>query len=170
VEQAQESNPSRRHVVTVGAAAAVGAVGVTGLAGCGGSSSGAGTDLGAGAGAGAVAPNPLPTSPPASSVDANRAPSTLAKVSEVPVGSGVVVQASDGASVVVSQPTKGKIVAFSATCTHMGCIVGVAENMLVCPCHGSTYDLATGKNLSGPAPLPLPKIPITVKGGTISTK
>jgi len=81
-----------------------------------------------------------------------------------------VVQASDGASVVVSQPKKGKIVAFSATCTHMGCIVGVAENMLVCPCHGSTYDLATGKNVSGPAPLPLPKIPITVKNGTISTK
>ncbi len=64
----------------------------------------------------------------------------------------------------------GSFVAYSAVCTHMGCTVGYDKNngMLVCPCHGSTYDPAHGaKVVQGPAPKPLPAIQIKTKGGKI---
>jgi len=46
--------------------------------------------------------------------------------------------------------------ALSARCTHLGCIVTVAEDgqSLVCPCHGSEYEL-DGTVRSGPAKQPL---------------
>jgi len=57
-------------------------------------------------------------------------------------------------------------------CTHLGCIPIAHQGPYdgyFCPCHGSTYDLATGKNLSGPAPLPLPRIAVKVRGGAVVT-
>lgn len=39
----------------------------------------------------------------------------------------------------------------SAHCTHLGCIINQTENgRLVCPCHGSEYDL-NGNVVKGPA-------------------
>ncbi len=49
----------------------------------------------------------------------------------------------------------GGIYAMTAVCTHLGCTVGLpAGGRIVCPCHGSEYNLAGG-NLVGPAPSPL---------------
>jgi Rieske Fe-S protein len=59
------------------------------------------------------------------------------------------------------------VVAFSAVCTHMGCTVAPQGGILKCPCHGSTYDLATGDNTGGPAPRPLAKVSVTVQGGRV---
>ena len=94
----------------------------------------------------------------------------LAQVSDIPVGSSVSAKTADGKPALVSRPKAGEIVAFSAICTHMGCTVNPAGKQLHCPCHGSTYDAATGKVLHGPAPRPLPKIPVTVKGKEILQK
>jgi Rieske Fe-S protein len=46
--------------------------------------------------------------------------------------------------------------AFSATCTHLDCIVEYqrAERRIWCNCHGGQYDL-TGRNVAGPPPRPL---------------
>ena len=46
--------------------------------------------------------------------------------------------------------------ALSARCTHLGCTVTVAEDgrSLICPCHGSEYDL-DGTVRRGPAKHPL---------------
>lgn len=46
--------------------------------------------------------------------------------------------------------------ALSAKCTHLGCTVAPSGDgqMLVCPCHGSRYDLG-GAVLHGPAKEPL---------------
>ncbi len=57
--------------------------------------------------------------------------------------------------------------AFSAICTHMGRTVAPAGKQLQCPCHGSVYDAATGKNLSGPAPRPLSPVSVHVAGGEV---
>jgi Rieske Fe-S protein len=92
---------------------------------------------------------------------------TLAAVADVPVGGAVSTQDSSGKPVIVSQPSKGEVVAFSAICTHHGCTVAPKGDQLVCPCHGSTYDLATGDNTGGPAPSPLAKIPVKVQGGKV---
>lgn len=46
--------------------------------------------------------------------------------------------------------------AFSATCTHLDCIVGYQKDRsrIYCNCHGGVYDL-NGRNVSGPPPRPL---------------
>ncbi|MGZ4597226.1 MAG: Rieske (2Fe-2S) protein [Actinomycetes bacterium] len=136
---------SRRQLLAGGAATAAGLVV---LAGCG-SSSGSGS-----------------TPPGTSSAEGAKA-GPLTAVSNVPVGGAVSVKGSGGAPLIVSQPTAGKVVAFSAICTHMGCLVAPAGKQLLCPCHGSLYDAATGKNLTGPAPLPLPEVPVHVVGDQV---
>ncbi len=91
----------------------------------------------------------------------------LAAVADVPVGGAVSATDANGKPVIVSQPSQGDIVAFSAICTHKGCTVAPQGDQLVCPCHGSTYDLATGDNTGGPAPSPLPEITVSVKDGQV---
>jgi cytochrome b6-f complex iron-sulfur subunit len=48
-----------------------------------------------------------------------------------------------------------RLAAISITCTHLGCIVAVADTGFSCPCHGSQYD-QDGSVTGGPAPQPLP--------------
>jgi nitrite reductase/ring-hydroxylating ferredoxin subunit len=88
----------------------------------------------------------------------------LGPVSQVPVGGGKVYAEQ---RVVVTQPAKGDLRAFSALCTHQGCPVGdVAGGTINCPCHGSRFNL-DGSVAQGPATEPLPPERITVKGGEI---
>ncbi|HEY5031901.1 MAG TPA: Rieske 2Fe-2S domain-containing protein [Actinomycetes bacterium] len=51
----------------------------------------------------------------------------LIKLASVPLG-GSASATSGGRPAVVSQPTSGNVVAFSAICTHMGCTVAPAGN------------------------------------------
>ena len=57
-------------------------------------------------------------------------------------------------------------VAFSKLCTHLGCPVGLYQEktqQLVCPCHQSIFNVNAGAIPQfGPAPRPLPQLPITV--------
>ena len=57
-------------------------------------------------------------------------------------------------------------VAYSKMCTHLGCPVGLYQEetqQLVCPCHQSIFNVASGCIPEfGPAPRPLPQLPITV--------
>lgn len=56
---------------------------------------------------------------------------------------------------------------FSNKCTHAGCRINQEmDGHLVCPCHGSSYDSATGKVLRGPAGLPLATIPFITDSKT----
>jgi Rieske Fe-S protein len=87
-------------------------------------------------------------------------------VSDVPVGGGTVL---DAQRVVVTQPTAGTFKAFSAVCTHQGCLVaGVSNNAIVCPCHGSTFSTSDGSVLGGPAPAPLAAVPVSVSGSQLT--
>lgn len=58
--------------------------------------------------------------------------------------------------------------AIAPTCTHRKCIVEYDEklNKIVCPCHGSQFDL-DGKVLSGPAEEPLRTFEASLKGERI---
>jgi Rieske Fe-S protein len=83
--------------------------------------------------------------------------------------SGAAAAAADGGKVlgkvVVTQPTAGTFKAFSAICTHQGCTVSKIENaQIICACHDSVFDAATGAVVSGPAKGPLAAKAITVSG------
>lgn len=90
----------------------------------------------------------------------------LAKTSAIPVGGGTVFGSEQ---VVVTQPTAGHFKAFSAVCTHAGCLVtSVSGGQIHCPCHGSAFSVSDGSVQGGPAPSALPAKSITVKNGEIS--
>ncbi len=93
-------------------------------------------------------------------------PVVLAKVVDIPVGDAVGATL-DGKPILISQPTAGTIVAFTAVCTHQGCTVAPAGKTFHCPCHDSVFDAATGQVISGPAPAPLAQIPVKVAGGDV---
>jgi Rieske Fe-S protein len=87
-------------------------------------------------------------------------------LSEVPVG-GAYAVSLDGRRVLISQPTEGTVAAFDAECTHQGCTVRAADAGLVCPCHGSAFDPATGAVVRGPATEPLAPVGVTVRGADV---
>jgi Rieske Fe-S protein len=63
----------------------------------------------------------------------------------------------------------GEIVAFSQKCTHLGCVVYLddAAEELVCPCHEGGFSPDDGEVLFGPPELPLPRITLEVRDGTV---
>jgi Rieske Fe-S protein len=114
------------------------------------------------AGASGASAGPGPGSPAESGVP-KAAPVALARASEIPVGGGKIV-----GDLVITQPTDGRFVAFSSTCTHQGCTVSSVEGGTInCSCHGSKFDVADGSVRGGPAPRPLPKRAVKTDGDAI---
>ena len=108
-----------------------------------------------------VAARPLP----AGALPRQRSPGALAATSQVPDGGGKII---DGVNIVITQPQSGSFRAFSAICTHEGCIVNSVSNGTIdCPCHGSKFSIKDGSVVNGPAPSPLPAIAIKVEGTSI---
>lgn len=101
-----------------------------------------------------------------STAEATSTPTEVAQLSDIPVGGAIAVMLN-GSQIVVSQPTAGEVVAFSAICTHQGCIVAPEKTGLACPCHGSLFNPATGAVLQGPATDPLPEVTVTLDGDTV---
>ena len=132
--------PASRRTVLCGAALAGAAAGLGGLTACSGSD-----------GRRSAA---IPTAP----VD-------LGAADAVPVGGSQLYREK---KLVVSQPAEGEFKAFSAVCTHAGCVLtSVKELEADCSCHGSRFDTTTGEVLAGPATAPLPEVPVRADGGTL---
>jgi len=87
----------------------------------------------------------------------------LGPAKDVPIGhaAGFSIP-SNGDPGIVVQAVKGQFEAYDAVCPHAGCTVGYyAQNqMLVCPCHGSEFQLTTGAVITGPAPRGLTKLDV----------
>ena len=106
------------------------------------------------------------TSSPSEDGGSGDAGEALASTADVPVGGCFVVAA---AKVVVTQPSQGDFKAFTAVCTHQGCVVeSSSDGEIPCPCHGSRFSLEDGAPTSGPASSPLSAVEITVDGDSIT--
>ena len=70
---------------------------------------------------------------------------------------------------IIIHETDGTWKCFDAVCPHAGCSVGwnPGSDVLVCPCHGSQFNLNTGAVLSGPAPTGLIEHTVTEKDGKL---
>jgi 3-phenylpropionate/trans-cinnamate dioxygenase ferredoxin component len=67
----------------------------------------------------------------------------------------------------------GAFYAFDDTCTHMGCSLAggdLEETTVVCPCHGSEFDVRSGAVLQGPAREPVETYEIRTEGSSLEIK
>ncbi len=81
-------------------------------------------------------------------------------------GESLMVQVGGKAAVVVRGRTGFK--AFSASCTHLGCLVkwDSGKREFLCPCHAGVFD-EDGQVVSGPVPLPLPEFVVKEIGDKV---
>ena len=88
----------------------------------------------------------------------------IGAASAVPVGGAATFTTKNGDPGIVLQPTKGTFLGYDAVCPHAGCTCSFskAANLIVCPCHGSEFKVATGAVIAGPSPTGLTKYTITV--------
>jgi len=86
----------------------------------------------------------------------------LGAASVVPPGQSAsfTVPSSGDPGIVIN--TNKTFYAYDAICPHAGCTVGWApqNNLIVCPCHGSEFNVMTGDVINGPAPHGLTKLKV----------
>ena len=146
---------SRRTALALGGTGAIG--GALILAGCAATDGGSGSSTPDGGGDGSAAPT---------NGAADAAGEEVAALADIPVG-GSIDATIGGEPVLLAQPTEGDVVAYSAICTHQGCVVAAAGSKFECPCHGSVFDAATGDVEVGPALEPLASVAVTVDGDRV---
>jgi thiosulfate dehydrogenase (quinone) large subunit len=127
----------------------------------------------------AVSSSSAPTSEPV--VEDTQTPSTpeqtqsqggevvIAQVSALVAGEGFNFTANDGTDAILFKTKDEKVYALSRICTHEGCSVDfdLAQNKLICPCHGATYEALEGNVISGPTQRNLKKINVKIDGDNV---
>jgi thiosulfate dehydrogenase [quinone] large subunit len=102
---------------------------------------------------------------------ASKLPSGAVRIgqgSRLPAGQAALYRdPADGRSDIIIRGSDGKLTALSAICTHAGCTVGYQNGQIACPCHGATYDPASGQVTGGPAPRALARKKVLEQGGQI---
>ncbi len=67
----------------------------------------------------------------------------------------------------------GRVHAMGARCSHAGGPLDqgwVTDGTLVCPWHGSRYDLETGQPVTGPSTCPQPRYQVRLRGGNVELR
>jgi Rieske Fe-S protein len=169
-----EERISRKRFIRLGTALGVGAAGASVLAACGGGEAGSGgSGNGSGGGgeyggnAGGGGDSGQASGKKSGAEKQASGGQAIARTSEVAPGSAVKFKDSGQPAVLVHLQS-GEFAAYSAVCTHQQCTVAYNNGQLACPCHGSVFDPENGAEVvNGPAQLPLPEIPVEVRGGEV---
>ena len=105
--------------------------------------------------------------PPKTSGTAAGGKVLVGKVADIPPGEGKVVPVGSKPTIVVN--TAQGMKAYSAICTHLGCIVTYDSGSaaIVCPCHDGRFNPTTGAVQSGPPPTGLTPEEVSVEGDEI---
>jgi thiosulfate dehydrogenase [quinone] large subunit len=115
-----------------------------------------------------LAPPTTSTTSPGSPVTTTTTPTSslgqlLGAASQVPKNQAAsfTIPSSGDPGIVIHTST-GEFVGYDAVCPHTGCTVGYSNTakVIVCPCHGSEFQVANGDVIVGPAPHGLLKLKI----------
>ena len=92
----------------------------------------------------------------------------VASLSDVSPGAVMLVEV-DGDQIALVN-VDGELYAVADECSHEGCSLSEGDvdgPMLVCPCHGSDFDVTTGEPASPPAYEPLATYAVRVEGDDV---
>lgn len=91
----------------------------------------------------------------------------LAKLSDVPVGGGLVVTSGTD-QILVVRLSETEVKAYDAHCTHQRFIVNAPKNgVITCDNHGSQFNASDGSVVRDPATSPLKSVAVKVDGDSI---
>jgi nitrite reductase/ring-hydroxylating ferredoxin subunit/uncharacterized membrane protein len=94
-------------------------------------------------------------------------------LADAELGEGKHLKVSAGDASVLLVRADGQLYALANTCSHAGGPLDegeLLEGCVVCPWHGSTFQLTDGKIVRGPASVPQPTYQTRVRGGQIEVR
>lgn len=99
----------------------------------------------------------------------------LAVLGEQQLNGGTLVRADlEGEAVLVARSEEtGDVCAIAATCSHLGGPLDEGErdgDTVICPWHGSRFDLCTGEVEGGPAVYPQPRYEARIRAGKVEIR
>jgi cytochrome b6-f complex iron-sulfur subunit len=105
--------------------------------------------------------------PPRTSGTSSGGKVAVATTADIPPGGGKVVALGNKPAIVTN--TDQGLRAYSAICTHLGCVVAYNDlaGVIQCPCHDGRFNPVSGAVVSGPPPAPLSPITVSVEGDQI---
>ena len=92
----------------------------------------------------------------------------VASISELAPGAVILVEVDDERVALVN--VDGELHAIADECTHEGCSLSEGDldgRMLVCPCHGSEFDVTTGVPATPPAFEAVARYAVRVEGDDV---
>ena len=94
----------------------------------------------------------------------------VAKLSQLPVGgSRTFTYPTKDDPCLLLRPDDKTLLAYAQKCTHLSCAVvpAMERDCIDCPCHKGTFDLRTGRPISGPPRRPLSRIIVEERDGIV---
>ena len=93
----------------------------------------------------------------------------IAQDSALVAGEGFNFKANDGTDAILFKTKDEKVYALSRICSHERCSVefDLSQNILICLCHGATFEATDGNVISGPTQRGLKKINVKIDGDNV---
>ncbi|CAM3476435.1 Rieske (2Fe-2S) protein [Kibdelosporangium persicum] len=112
-------------------------------------------------------PPAAPPAPTGGGGSAGGGATPLAKLADVPVGGGTIVNGGPG-RVLLVRPSENEVRGYDPVCPHAGASVGLPSGgTITCPAHGSVFNASSGDVQKGPATTGLTPVNVKIDGDNI---